>query len=122
MPNQRIWIVATVVACTLSLSSEAQEPPKLPAKLDTIIIPKVLLEKATVAESVDWLQRQIKDLDPDKTGVPIKLTGAIDEVSRVNLNTDNISAEALIKMLARHFDRQVQLNGHMVVSRRTSAS
>jgi hypothetical protein len=56
-----------------TVTARKKDTSKIRRKLESIVIPKVNFEEATITEVIEYLQRVSKQLDPDGKGVNILL-------------------------------------------------
>ena len=92
----------------------ADSPPKQ-LKAAQIILPKITFNKAPVAIAVRFLNAKSRELDPEKTGVAIALTGHEDRQTRVSLDMTNISVVDATKKLAEAANLEMRMNGETIV-------
>jgi hypothetical protein len=87
-------------------------------KAETIMIPRLELREATLAESVDFLRRRVRDLDPEKLGVNIVLQNAPNPGPRVTLSLSNVPVLEAVKYVANLANLEVELQPTAIVLKR----
>lgn len=92
----------------------------LAAKLDSLVIPRVEFEEATVAQVVTFLKKRSQELDPAKEGVNIMLverSGATDKIADriVTMNMTNVPLGELLRYVCMATSLQYRVDDYAVV-------
>jgi hypothetical protein len=95
-------------------SSRAADSPKLPAKAERLIIPRLEFRDAKLDEAVDFLVRKSREVDPDHIGLKITLGGQKDEVTEVNLSLMQVPLADVVRMLAMYADLEIVVQGEAI--------
>ncbi|MDQ3625023.1 MAG: hypothetical protein M3463_21515 [Verrucomicrobiota bacterium] len=110
-----ILLVATLLSAALAAVAVFAAPPPNQPKAARIIVPKIVLKEAPVQTAVRFLMAKSRELDPDKTGISIVLTGAEGTTTRVSLDLANISIAEAAKKLAEAADLEMRMAGENIV-------
>jgi len=87
-------------------------------KASKIMLPKLEFRQATVDEGLEFLRKKSRDLDPDKSGVPIVLVASETAKNvRVDLNLMNVSIADAAKYLAIAAGLEMTRDGEAIVLR-----
>ena len=95
-------ILSSLLAIILSAGSViAAETPAETTKASKIIVPRLNFRQATVDEGLSFLLKKSRELDPDKSGVPIILVASEKgKETKFDLDLVNVSIADAIKYLA----------------------
>ena len=106
------FAISLTLATVCAIAADPQSPK---SKAATIILPKITLNNAPIQIAVRFLTVKSRELDPDKTGVTILLTGPEDKQTRVNLDMANISVADAAKKLAEAANLEMRMDGESIV-------
>jgi beta-lactamase regulating signal transducer with metallopeptidase domain len=117
--------VDRLIAERMAALPPAQEADQTPApveegpamkKAKAIIIPKIELREATLAEALDFLRMKAKELDPEKTGVNLVLEPGATSDAKITVSLVNIPLLEALHYVASlaNFEYQVQPNAIVV--------
>jgi beta-lactamase regulating signal transducer with metallopeptidase domain len=99
--DENLDLVDAFVKATIEASaSEASPSQTLPSerKLTKIIIPKLEFRETNLKESIEFLSKKVKDLDPEKTGVTMEVASNVNaDENRITISLLNIPAFEALK-------------------------
>jgi hypothetical protein len=112
--NKLSRLLAAALAVAPGVSIEAAEPPKLPPKAESIILPKYVFLNTYIFECVQFFRKTSRELDPDFDGVLIALDAPSNTLPLVTFDADKASVGDGIRKLAEVGDLEIRVDGEIV--------
>jgi hypothetical protein len=113
MPEARRFLTV-ILATAFTVSLQAAEPPRLPAKAERLIVRKGVLYNANLDQSVDFLVRESRKVDPDQTGLDITLDGHKDEATLIRMRLTGLPIGEVLRTLAKKADLDISVDGEAI--------
>jgi hypothetical protein len=95
-------------------SAQAADIPKLPAKADAIVMPRIEFREAKIEECVEFLKKRSRELDPEKIGVNITLAGHKDEVTPISFHGQKATIGQAVLKLVEIANLKVRVEGNTI--------
>ena len=115
MKSYRILIIflSILLATDAAFAADAAADD---TKASKIIIPKVAFRQATVDEGLEFFRQKSRQLDPDKSGVPIILVASEKTKGiKVDLELFNVSLADAVKYLAVAAGLEMTRDGEAII-------
>jgi hypothetical protein len=84
-------------------------------KAEKIIIPRIELREATLAETVDFLRVKTREIDPDGKGINILVKGQVPNSARITLSLTNIPLIEALRYAAGLTEFKLKIEPNVLV-------